>query len=61
MPKTKAKSWEELKALGPTKLSRIFGCPVTTAHSWIKNGGPPAWLPKILVSYAETSGALDPK
>ena len=35
--------WEDALSLGPTKLSRILGCPLTTAHSWIRRSGPPEW------------------
>ncbi len=41
-------TWNECLALGATKLAAILGCPVTTAHSWIRRSGPAAWLQPIL-------------
>lgn len=36
-------TWDDCLALGATRLSAILGCPVTTAHSWIRRSGPPDW------------------
>ncbi len=41
-------NWNDCLALGATKLAAIFGCPVTTAHSWIRRSGPAPWLQPIL-------------
>lgn len=41
-------TWKECLDLGPTRLSRALGCPVTTASSWINQGGPPEWMRPIL-------------
>jgi hypothetical protein len=36
-------NWDDCLALGATKIAGILGCPVTTAHSWIRRSGPPEW------------------
>ncbi len=36
-------TWDKCLELGATRLSTILGCPVTTAHSWIRRSGPPDW------------------
>lgn len=43
-------TWQQCLDLGPTVLSRLLGCPVTTAHSWIRRSGPADWQKVI---YAE--------
>lgn len=40
-------TWEDCLALGATRLAAILGCPVTTAHSWIRRSGPPDWQKAI--------------
>ena len=40
-------NWDECLALGATRLAAILGCPVTTAHSWIRRSGPPDWQKAI--------------
>jgi hypothetical protein len=54
--------WEDALALGPTKLSRILGCPLTTAHSWIRRSGPPEWQKDhfLRTIKAEQGGAEQP-
>lgn len=54
--------WEDALALGPTKLSRILGCPLTTAHSWIRRSGPPEWQKHhfLRTIKAEQDGAGQP-
>lgn len=44
-------TWDECLALGATRLASILGCPVTTAHSWIRRSGPPEWLKPILAAH----------
>lgn len=44
-------TWNECLALGATKLAAYLGCPVTTAHSWIRRSGPAEWLQPILAAY----------
>jgi len=36
-------TWDDCLAIGATRLAAILGCPVTTAHSWIRRSGPPDW------------------
>ena len=37
-------TWNDLLKLGPTRIAALLGCPVTTAHTWIRRrGGPPEW------------------
>jgi len=45
-------TWKDCKALGPTKLARLIGCPVQTASSWIHRSDPPSWLIPILLDHA---------
>lgn len=45
-------TWKQCLDLGPTKLSALLGCPVTTASSWIRRSGPPDWLQPILAAHA---------
>ena len=45
-----AMTWQQCLDLGPTALSRLLGCPVTTAHSWIRRSGPADWQKVV---YAE--------
>lgn len=40
-------TWDDCLALGATRLAAILGCPVTTAHSWIRRSGPPDWQKAI--------------
>lgn len=40
-------TWNECLALGATRIADILGCPVTTAHSWIRRSGPPDWQKAI--------------
>jgi uncharacterized protein YjcR len=40
-------TWDDCLALGATRLAAILGCPVTTAHSWIRRSGPPNWQKAI--------------
>jgi uncharacterized protein YjcR len=40
-------TWDDCLALGATRLAAILGCPVTTAHSWIRRSGPPDWQKSI--------------
>jgi len=42
--------WENCLKMGPTRLAEILGCPVTTAHSWIRRSGPPEWQKRILAA-----------
>ncbi len=42
--------WNDCLALGATRLAAILGCPVTTAHSWIRRSGPPDWQKAIYLS-----------
>jgi uncharacterized protein YjcR len=39
-------TWDDCLALGATRLAAILGCPVTTAHSWIRRSGPDAAPPQ---------------
>jgi len=43
-------TWDDCLALGATKLAAILGCPVTTAHSWIRRSGPPDWQKAIFLA-----------
>jgi uncharacterized protein YjcR len=43
-------TWDDCLALGATRLAAILGCPVTTAHSWIRRSGPPDWQKAIYLS-----------
>lgn len=62
-------TWQDCLDLGATRLSRILGCPVTTAHSWIvrqATGKSPApWEREILILFitakleAEKEGSPD--
>ena len=40
-------TWDDCLALGATRIAAILGCPVTTAHSWIRRSGPPDWQKAI--------------
>jgi uncharacterized protein YjcR len=40
-------TWDDCLALGATRLAAILGCPVTTAHSWIRRSGPPDWQKSV--------------
>jgi len=42
-------TWDDCLALGATRLAAILGCPVTTAHSWIRRSGPPDWQKAIFL------------
>ena len=44
-------TWQDCLDLGPTRLSRLLGCPVTTAHSWIRRSGPPEWQIPIFAAF----------
>lgn len=44
-------TWDDCIALGATRLSAILGCPVTTAHSWIRRSGPPEWQKEIFTAF----------
>jgi hypothetical protein len=44
-------TWQDCLDLGPTRLSRLLGCPVTTAHSWIRRSGPPDWQQVIFAAF----------
>jgi len=43
-------TWDDCLALGATRLSAILGCPVTTAHSWIRRSGPPEWQKMLFLA-----------
>ena len=43
-------TWDDCLALGATRLAAILGCPVTTAHSWIRRSGPPDWQKSIYLA-----------
>jgi uncharacterized protein YjcR len=43
-------TWDDCLALGATRLAAILGCPVTTAHSWIRRSGPPDWQKAIFLA-----------
>ena len=43
-------TWDDCLALGATRLSAILGCPVTTAHSWIRRSGPPEWQKQLFLA-----------
>ena len=43
-------TWDDCLALGATRLAAILGCPVTTAHSWIRRSGPPDWQKAIYLA-----------
>jgi uncharacterized protein YjcR len=43
-------NWDDCLALGATRLAAILGCPVTTAHSWIRRSGPPDWQKDIYLA-----------
>jgi uncharacterized protein YjcR len=43
-------TWDDCLALGATRLATILGCPVTTAHSWIRRSGPPDWQKAIYLA-----------
>lgn len=47
-------TWTQALALGSTKLSRILGCPISTAQSWIKGSGPPEWQRPLLLAFIES-------
>lgn len=44
-------TWDDCLALGATRLAAILGCPVTTAHSWIRRSGPPDWQKAIFAAF----------
>ena len=44
-------TWDDCLALGATRLAAILGCPVTTAHSWIRRSGPPDWQKAIYLAF----------
>lgn len=44
-------TWNECLELGATKIARHLGCPVTTAHSWIRRSGPPDWQKVIYAAW----------
>lgn len=57
-------TWDDCLALGATRLATILGCPVTTAHSWIRRSGPPDWqkaiyLPVIVAAQKRHNKTLD--
>ena len=46
MPQKPKLTWADVLALGPTKIARTLGCPVTTASAWINQtdrSGQPEW------------------
>jgi hypothetical protein len=43
-------TWDDCLELGATRLSAILGCPVTTAHSWIRRSGPPSWQQTLFLA-----------
>jgi uncharacterized protein YjcR len=43
-------TWDDCLTLGATRLAAILGCPVTTAHSWIRRSGPPDWQKAIYLA-----------
>lgn len=48
-----AMTWNDVLALGPTAISRAIGCSVSTAHTWIRRGGPAPWLQKLIIKAME--------
>jgi uncharacterized protein YjcR len=44
-------TWDDCLALGATRLAAILGCPVTTAHSWIRRSGPSEWQQVIFAAF----------
>lgn len=62
-------TWQDCLNLGATRLARILGCPVSTAHSWIRRQAtgksPAAWEREILIAFitaqieAEKEGSPD--
>jgi len=44
-------TWKQCLDLGPTLLSRLLGCPVTTAHSWIRRSGPAEWQKVVYADF----------
>lgn len=52
-------TWQQCLDLGPTLLSRYLGCPVTTAHSWIRRSGPPAWQIALFIPIIEQAIAAE--
>lgn len=48
-------TWDDCLALGATRLAAILGCPVTTAHSWIRRSGPPDWQKAIYLAIIAAS------
>jgi hypothetical protein len=44
-------TWQQCLDLGPTLLSRVLGCPVTTAHSWIRRSGPADWQKVVYADF----------
>jgi hypothetical protein len=44
-------TWKQCLDLGSTVLSRLLGCPVTTAHSWIRRSGPADWQKVIYADF----------
>lgn len=44
-------TWQQCLDLGPTVLSRVLGCPVTTAHSWIRRSGPADWQKVVYADF----------
>jgi hypothetical protein len=54
-------TWQDCLDLGPTRLSRLLGCPITTAHSWIRRSGPPEWQRQIFAEIVEAKMAAEAK
>jgi uncharacterized protein YjcR len=46
-------TWDDCLALGATRIAAILGCPVTTAHSWIRRSGPPEWQKALFLPVIE--------
>lgn len=44
-------TWQECLDLGSTRLSRLLGCTVSTASSWIHRSGPPEWQQHIFAEF----------
>jgi hypothetical protein len=48
-------TWNDCLALGPTRLAQLIGCPITTAHSWMRRSGPPEWQREIFRQWVEAA------
>ncbi len=42
-------TWNDILELGPTAISDLIDCPVSTASSWIHRGGPATWLKEMIL------------